>query len=51
LVKPIKKINVAEQAIGKVYELIKERKLRIGDRLPTERELVKMLGISRQAFS
>lgn len=50
MVKPIKKINVAEQAIGKVYELIKERKLRIGDRLPTERELVKMLGISRSSL-
>jgi len=50
LIKPIKKINVAEQAIEKVYELIKERKLQIGDKIPTERELANILGISRSSL-
>ena len=50
MVEPIKKINVAEQAIKKIYQLIKERKLQIGDKLPTERELVKILGISRSSL-
>lgn len=50
MIKPIKKINVAEQAIEKVYELIKERKLQIGDKIPTERELANILGISRSSL-
>jgi len=50
LVEPIKKINVAEQAINKIYELAKEQNLQVGDKLPPERELVKILGISRSSL-
>lgn len=50
MVKPIKKINVAEQAINKIYELVKEKNLKAGDRLPPERELVKILEISRSSL-
>jgi len=50
LVKPIKKINVAEQAINKIYELVKEKNLKEGDKLPPERELVKILEISRSSL-
>jgi len=50
LVKPIKKINVAEQAISKIYELAKENNLKVGDKLPPERELVKILEISRSSL-
>jgi len=50
LVKPIKKINVAEQAINKIYELAKEKNLKVGDKLPPERELVKILEISRSSL-
>jgi len=50
LVKPIKKINVAEQAIDKIYELVKENNLKVGDKLPPERELVKILEISRSSL-
>ena len=50
MVKPIKKINVAEQAINKIYELAKENNLKVGDKLPPERELVKILEISRSSL-
>jgi len=50
LVEPIKKINVAEQAIEKIYELVIEKNLKVGDSLPTERELVKILKISRSSL-
>jgi len=50
LVTPIKKINVAEQAIEKIYELVIEKNLKVGDSLPTERELVKILKISRSSL-
>ena len=50
MVKPIKKINVAEQAIDKIYELVKENNLKVGDKLPPERELVKILEISRSSL-
>lgn len=50
MVKPIKKINVAEQAINKIYELVKEKNLKEGDKLPPERELVKILEISRSSL-
>lgn len=50
MVTPIKKINVAEQAINKIYELVKEKNLKEGDKLPPERELVKILEISRSSL-
>lgn len=47
---PIKKTSVVEQAIEKMYQLIKEQNLRANDKLPSERELSSMLGISRNSM-
>ncbi|HWR12404.1 MAG TPA: FadR/GntR family transcriptional regulator [Rectinemataceae bacterium] len=46
----IKRVSVVEQAIDKIYELIVARNLRTNDRLPPERELSEMLGISRNSL-
>lgn len=46
-VAPIKKKSVVEMALEKIYELIQQEGLQEGDRLPTERELSGMFGISR----
>jgi len=46
----IKKESVVELAIGKIYELIRLHNLRENDRLPPERELSEMLGISRNSL-
>ena len=50
MVEPIKKTSVVEQAIGRIYELIKSENLRERDRLPPERQLSEMLGISRNSL-
>jgi len=50
MVLPIKKISVAEQAIERIYELIKENELKSGDKLPPERDLMKTLKISRTSL-
>jgi len=50
LVSPIKKITVVEQAIQKIYDLIRERNLKENDRLPSERDLAQILGISRPSL-
>ncbi len=50
MVLPIKKISVAEQAIDRIYELIKEKELKVGDKLPPERDLMKTLKISRTSL-
>ncbi len=47
---PIKKTTVVEQAIERIYQLIKDNNLRAGDRLPSERELSTLLGISRNSM-
>ncbi|PKL74294.1 MAG: hypothetical protein CVV27_21235 [Candidatus Melainabacteria bacterium HGW-Melainabacteria-1] len=49
-VERIKKISVVEQAIGKIYDLIRTQNLKANDRLPPERELSEMLGISRNSL-
>jgi len=49
-IEPIKKTSVVEQAIGKIYELIKTQDLKEDDRLPPERQLSEMLGISRNSL-
>lgn len=49
-IEPIKKISVVDQAIDKIYDLIMERNLQPNDRLPPERELSEMLGISRNSL-
>jgi len=50
LISPIKKVTVVEQAIQKIYDLIKEQNLKENDRLPSERDLAQMLGISRPSL-
>lgn len=53
--KPIKNNKVYEQVIDQIKNLIYEGKLKRGDKLPSERELKKQLGVSRasirEAFS
>lgn len=43
---PIKKRSVVQDAISKIKELIDRGDLNFGERLPSERELAKILGIS-----
>lgn len=50
LIEPIKKISVVEQAISKIYDLISHQNLKENDRLPPERQLSEMLGISRNSL-
>ncbi len=50
MVEPIKRTSVVEQAIGRIYELIQSENLRERDRLPPERQLSEMLGISRNSL-
>jgi len=50
LVKPEKDGLMAEQVVIQVREMIREGRLRPGDRLPSERELAKRLGISRASL-
>lgn len=47
---PIKKTSVVEQAIGRIYDLIIAQDLKENDRLPPERQLSEMLGISRNSL-
>ena len=48
---PVKKENVGQQVVGQVVELIRTGNLRPGDRLPSERELMDILDISRPSLS
>lgn len=50
MIAPIKKISVVDQAIERIYELIRTNQLQIGDRLPGERELSEALEISRSSL-
>ncbi|MEW6549882.1 MAG: FadR/GntR family transcriptional regulator [Spirochaetota bacterium] len=47
---PIKRISVVEQAISKIYDLILSQDLKENDKLPPERQLSEMLGISRNSL-
>lgn len=49
-IEPIKRTSVVEQAIGKIYDLILSSNLKENDRLPPERQLSEMLGISRNSL-
>ncbi len=50
VVRPEKSGLMAEQVVIQVRDMIREGKLRPGDRLPPERELAKRLGISRASL-
>lgn len=47
---PIKKQSLGQQVVGRIVELIRTGNLRPGDRLPPERELVEIFGISRPSL-
>ncbi|MGQ9509934.1 MAG: FadR/GntR family transcriptional regulator, partial [Thermodesulfobacteriota bacterium] len=48
--KPVKHIKVSEEIVNQVKELIAQGLLKPGDRLPPERELVKVFGVSRPSL-
>ena len=47
---PFRKQSVGQQVVGQIVELIRTGNLRPGDRLPSERELVEIFGISRPSL-
>jgi GntR family transcriptional repressor for pyruvate dehydrogenase complex len=47
---PVKKSAIAEEIASRILSLIRERELRAGERLPPERELAAMLGVSRPSL-
>jgi len=44
---PVRKIRTHEHVLGQIAERILDGRLEVGDRLPSERELVSALGVSR----
>lgn len=48
--KPIKKQSLGQQVVERVVDLIRTGNLRPGDRLPPERELIEIFGISRPSL-
>jgi GntR family transcriptional repressor for pyruvate dehydrogenase complex len=51
MLKPIKKTRLAEAAVEQIKDLITEKDMKPGAKLPSERELMKQLGISRASLS
>src|SRR5690606_41971721 len=47
---PVKKNAIAEEIIARLLGLIRDRQLQPGDKLPPERELAAMLGVSRPSL-
>ena len=45
-IEPVQKTSVVQSAISKIKELIDQEYFKFGDKLPPERELAKLLGIS-----
>jgi len=43
----IKKIGVAEKVVNRILDLVRSGNLKAGDRLPAERELIDIFGVSR----
>lgn len=48
--KSIKHVRVSDEIVNQIKSLISEGKLRPGDRLPPERELIKQLSVSRPSL-
>jgi GntR family transcriptional regulator, transcriptional repressor for pyruvate dehydrogenase complex len=46
-IKPIKQATISEDVIERILDMIREKELRPGDKLPAERELSEMLQVSR----
>ncbi len=49
LLDPIRRSRISEQVADKLENLIRARKLHLGDKLPSERQLMEMLGVGRGA--
>jgi GntR family transcriptional repressor for pyruvate dehydrogenase complex len=47
---PIRKRSIAEEISERILKLLRDRKLHPGDKLPPERELADMLGVSRPSL-
>lgn len=47
---PIRKRSIAEEISERILKMLRDRKLRPGDKLPPERELADMLGVSRPSL-
>lgn len=47
---PVRKVRTHEQVIAQIQEKILDGELRVGARLPSERELVEALGVSRSSI-
>jgi GntR family transcriptional regulator, transcriptional repressor for pyruvate dehydrogenase complex len=47
---PIEKQGLGKQVVGRILELIRSGSLSAGDRLPPERELIEIFGISRPSL-
>lgn len=47
LLKAVKRTRIPEEIVGQIYQLIRDGELNPGDRLPPERELAQILGVSR----
>jgi GntR family transcriptional regulator, transcriptional repressor for pyruvate dehydrogenase complex len=48
--KSVKHIRISDEIVSQIKHLISEGKLRPGDRLPPERELIKQFGVSRPSL-
>ncbi|BCR04900.1 GntR family transcriptional regulator [Desulfuromonas versatilis] len=49
LLDPIRRSRISEQVANQIEELIRAQKLNLGDKLPSERQLMEMLGVGRGA--
>jgi len=49
MLKVIKKIRIYEEVVGQLHQLIEAGKLKMGDRLPSERELAETFRVSRSS--
>src|ERR687896_2010650 len=49
MLKAVKKIRLYEEVVGQLHQLIEAGKLKVGDRLPSERELAETFRVSRSS--
>lgn len=50
LFKPVKPKRLSDEAVQQILELVRQGSLRPGDRLPAERQLMTLLGVSRTSL-
>lgn len=46
----IKRTKVYEEIVSQIVSMVKEKDMQVGDKLPSEKELASMLGVSRMAL-